>query len=104
LIVGVVIVAELIFLLFDNKKPKKKENKFWFTAKRKGIAYLESAFIILEVNGLYQLGKRGIPYIKRYYPEIVKWLGYVGITIIILAIVIGVLYGYIYLNSLKYKK
>ena len=104
IIVGVIVLAEIIFLLFDKKKPKKKESKFWFTAKRKAIAYLESTFIIIELNGLYQLTVRGYPYIKRYFPEIVKWLGYIGIGIICLVVVLLILYVYIKLNSLKFKK
>jgi len=88
----------------DNVKYSKKDSKFWFTVKRKAISYLESIFIILELNGLYQLGKRGLPYIRRYFPEIVKWLGYIGITLVGLAILIGVLYGYVWINSLKYKR
>jgi len=104
LIISIIIVAELIFLLFDKKKPKKKENKFWFTVKRKGISYIPSTFVWIESIGAFELGKRGIPYIRKYYPEIVKWLGYVGITIIVIAIILTILYGYIKLNSLKYKE
>ena len=103
-IVGVIVIAaELIFLLLDKTKPKKNEDKFWFTSKRKGIAYLESTFIILEINGLFQLGKRGLPYIKRYFPEIVKWIGYIGITLVGLGIIILILWGYVKVNSLKYE-
>jgi len=104
LIIGVIICAEIIFLWFDISNPKKRENKFWFTIKRKGITYLELIFIILELNGLFQLSIRGYPYIKKYFPEIVKLLGYIGIGIICLIIVLAILYRYIKLNSLKYKK
>jgi len=34
----------------------------------------------------------------------VKWLGYIGIVLVGLGIVIGVLYGYVWINSLKYKR
>ena len=103
-IIVVITLAELIFLLLDKTQPKKKEDKFWFTAKRKAIAYLESIFLVVELNGLYQLSVRGHPYVKRYFPEIMKWIGYIGVGLIILVVIGFVLYMYIKLNSLKYKK
>ena len=100
----IIILAELIFLFFDKKKPKKNEKIFWFTVKRKVISHSVSAFFVLELNGLYQLSIRGLPYIRQYYPEIVKWLGYIGIALLSLAVILGLLYVYIKLNSLKYNR
>jgi len=103
-LVLVFIIFEFIFLKLDKAKPKKNDNVLWFTAKRKGIALLESLFVVLEINGLFQLSIRGYPYIRKYFPEILKWTGYIGIGIIALAILIGLVLLYLYVNSLKYRR
>ncbi len=103
LIILVLVITEIKFWL-DKKKPEKKENKFKFTIKRKLIAFLESSFIIIVLGGLYNLSKKVIPYLEDNFIIIVKWLCYISIGLMILAIIIGIFWICIKLNSLKYSK
>ena len=101
LIIGIIIMSEILFWV-DNAKPKKKQDIFWFTCKRK----LENIFeVLLGLSGIAQIYIlcREID-IQNYLPTILKWVGYIGIGLIIIVIVIGMFYLWIKLNSLKYKK
>ena len=97
------VIMESIFL-FEKNKPKKKENIYWFTAKRKGIDLLKSLFVYVEVIGFIKLIKKGVPYLVKYHAVIIKWVGYIGMGILCLAVLLGVLFVYIKINSLKYKR
>jgi len=98
----IIIIAEMLFWL-EKVKPKRG-NKFWFTAKRKLINLFKATFIYVEVIGFIKLTKRAIPYIEKHWAVIVQWLGYIGIALIILAIIIGTVLVYIWINSWKYRK
>jgi len=95
------ILVEMFFWL-DKQKPKKKQNKFWFTALKKGEAILETIFVL----GCLNLIRLAIDKIKIYdnWEIILKWIGYIGAGLIVLAVIIGVFYLYLKLNSLKYDK
>ena len=97
------ILTELIFWVFDSKKPSK-ENKIAFTVKRKGIAALWSAGILSQVVGGVQTYKEVSPLVVQQFPEILKWVGYIGEGIFIVALVVLVLYVYLILNSMKYDR
>ena len=99
----VLVIAEVLFILEKNK-PKKKESKFWFAANRKGINLLKSLFVYAEVIGFIKLIKKVIPYLQLQWSVIIKWLGYIGVGIICLTLLLGCLYIYIKLNSLKYRE
>ena len=100
----IIFIGELYFLLVDKKKPKQRENKFTFTLKRKTIALLISSGIIIELGGFIKLIKKAIPYLNKHFDVILKWLGYIGVGLVVLDIIIIVFYLYIIVNSLKYKK
>src|SRR4030042_1317169 len=51
-------LSELLFL-FDKRQPRK-ENRFWFTAKVKGEALLESVIIFFNCYVLYRVDWKGV--------------------------------------------
>lgn len=105
LLIAWLVVGEILFLI-DRDKPKKKGNKIIFTAERKGITLIVSALGLMVVLGLNNIVERlikiRIPY--HYWKTGIQWIGYMGIGLIIIAGVACVIYFYLWLNSLKYKK
>jgi hypothetical protein len=99
IIVGIVIL-EILFWL-DTQKCPKKFNKLGFTALKKGEALLETIVIFGYLN-LFRLGLKKLGIIN--WNEALKWTGYIGAGLIVLAVIIGIIYLYIKLNSLKYKR
>jgi hypothetical protein len=101
---AVIIVIATIEILFwcDTTKPKKGENRIWFTCKRKAEALFEALFILVNINNIRYLLVNYKPDFKQYIPDIIKYIGYIGVGIACLGVVIGLGYGYIYLNSMKY--
>lgn len=100
LIVGIIVLVEIIFWL-DNSVPKRNEDKIKFTIKRKLDALLTTALVLSLVGQIYVL-QREIR-VSQYVPEIVKLIGYIGLGMIILAIIVGLSYLWIYLNSKRYR-
>ena len=96
-VLGLVIILAEIYFFLDSKKPTKKDNKLLFTAKRKAISWFYSIISILGIYFIYEE-------LKNYWQEILKWIGYIGVGTIGLAIIIGIVCLYIKLNSLKYRK
>lgn len=88
------IITEIYFLL-DSKKPVRKESKIKFTAKRKFVSLFYATLTLLGLNTGYQL-------VKDHWQAILKWVGYIGAGAIILAAIIGIIYLWLKLNSLKY--
>jgi MFS family permease len=97
----VIALTEIIFWFVDKSKPKK-ENRFWFTIKRKLDAFFSSLLILGIVGQIYLLGKAGIKYITK--DAFLKLVGYIGAGIIALAIIGLILCLFIKINELKYKK
>lgn len=103
MIVGSVAVAEIIFFA-DPQKPKGKDNRFWFTAQVKAECYVDVLFgwfIVGSIVGIYNIVAQNA---ESYGKAIIDTVMVYGIYPV--AIVVGALaiYGYIYLNSLKYRK
>ena len=99
ILVGIIIL-EILFWL-DSQKCPRKFSKFWFTALKKGEALLETIAIFGYLN-LFRLGIKKLGIIN--WNEALKWTGYIGAGLIALVIVVGVIYLYIRLNSVKFKK
>ena len=101
LVIGVIIISEIMFWLIKENKPKKKD-MFWYTCKRK----LESIFEVLL--GLSIIGQVYFIFrevkLKNPFPIILKGIGYVGIGIFCLAIIVVLFYLWIKLNEMKYRK
>lgn len=93
------ILMEVYFWLIDKKTPEKNENKLFFAFKRKFVGYSYSLATIFLSFTIYQFTIK----IKDYWQTILKWIGYIGVGIIGLAIVIGIVCLFLKLNSLKYK-
>ncbi len=96
-------IGEIIYWL-DNKKPKKQDNKILFTAGRKSLAMLYSGVILVVIVGGYSLIIRIEKFLINYDYIILKWLGYIGVGLVGLGIALSVIYMYLWLNSLKYRK
>jgi len=91
-----------VFFWSDKQKPKKNQNKITFTLLKKGEALLETIMIL----GYANLIRLGIEKISKFqnWDVILRWVGYIGAGIIILIMGLGIIYLYIKLNSLKYRK
>lgn len=102
LVIFVLIITELIFW-FDDEKPTKKENKLFFTTKIKSICLGMATLGVIITIGLSNLINRLIKLLSIYWQTILKWIGYIGVGILGIAIIWGIVYIYLLLNSLKYK-
>lgn len=103
LIVAVVILTEIIFWL-DKTKPRRNESKFNFALIIKLKALGISIFSVIEIFWLMNLIEKSIPFIKQHNEVIIKVFGYIGLGIIGLAVLVGILYLWIKLNSMKYNR
>ena len=99
LVIGIIAIMELFFFL-DDKKPKKEENKIWFTAKRKFYALFDTLLILVNINNIRVISKE----LEINWIIVKDWIGYIGIGIGTLLIVSGILYLFLKLNSLRYNK
>ncbi|GBE20487.1 hypothetical protein BMS3Abin17_01228 [archaeon BMS3Abin17] len=88
--------------MLDKSKPKKKEDRITFTIKRKLETFFEVLLGLSAIAQIYILG-REIDFIK-YFPVVLKWIGYIGIGIIVIALIVLIFYIWIKLNSRKYEK
>ncbi|GBE19885.1 hypothetical protein BMS3Abin17_00615 [archaeon BMS3Abin17] len=86
--------------MLDKSKPKKKEDRITFTIKRKLETFFEVLLGLSAIAQVYILG-REIDFIK-YFPAILKWIGYIGIGLIVIALIVLIFYIWIKLNSRKY--
>lgn len=99
-LIGIIIlIAEIMHWNTKEKKPKK--NVFWYTCKRKIENIFEVILCVSVIGSIYVL-IRDVDIIK-YFPIILKLMGYIGLSIIALGIVVGVFYLWIRVNMLKYK-
>ena len=93
--VSILIVTEIIFL-FDKAQPNAEDNKICFTFKRKLICYIDVVFI-LSIIGVFV-------WAYNFFIPITEWVSVFAIYTIYAIIVVIALYGYIWLNSKKYRK
>ena len=104
LILGIIILSEILFWLMPKEKVKAK-NLFWHTCKRK----IENIFeVLMGLSAIAQIYIFTRELAKYYNIEttqfILKWIGYIGVGIIGVTLIVGVFYVWIKLNSLKYTK
>ena len=99
ILLGIILIE--FFFWFDTQKPKKKQDKFWFTCLKKGEAILEAVAIL----GYLNLARLTIEKIIRFrsWDIILKWVGYIGAGLIGLGILASLIWLYVKLNSLKYE-
>jgi hypothetical protein len=104
LVLGILFLTELLF--WTNKEtPRKNENTFNFTIKKKFKALIKSLFIYICVAEVLVIIRELVENINyEILMEILKWIGYIGAGIICLGIILLIGYGWIKLNELKYKK
>lgn len=98
ILLGIILIE--FFFWFDTQKPKKKQSKFWFTCLKKVEAILET----IAVLGYLNLARLTIEKIARFknWDVILKWTGYIGAGLIVLVVIVGIIWLYIKLNSMKY--
>ena len=96
-IIAIIVIAELLFFFMDDQEPTGNESKLLFTAGRKIVALLESGVITATLIGFTAcIVAIGQTFISNGIP-ILETIG--GIILVILIIV-----GYIWLNSLKFRE
>mgnify|MGYP001584092141 CR=1 FL=1 len=95
LILGILIIAEILYL-FERHNPKKYKS-LWFVAKRK----LENIFEVLlgfsAIGQVYVLARE--IRIMQHLPEILKWAGYIGAALIIIYLAWLVIWAYLKLSQ-----
>ena len=94
-----IFLMEFLFYLNDLK-PKYKENKVWFTAKRKLEAGFEALLILVWINNIRFL-------VKTYQIDWAKFgvaVEYLVVGLVGLGIIGLIIYAFLKLNSLRYKK
>ena len=105
--VMVLIVAEVFFWL-DKKRPKKNQSKIWFTVERKIVALGEASFFVVLVIGAYRYIVKGFAFISRVAPDLSDWFARYGAAVAVGIVIVGtgiiVAVGFVYINSLKYRK
>jgi len=105
LVIGILILTELLFILMPREKLKKETNLFWHTCKRKLECFIEVVLGFFVIAQIYILIREGRKYItQEVYNEILKWIGYIGMGIIVLGLICLIFYIWIKLNERKYKR
>ena len=95
LIISIIALAELIYYLFVEKK--KGGYGLGIIALYKLDALFSSGLIIINLLNINWLIKN--VHIKQYIPDIVFWIGIIGVFIVCLAAVIGIGYLWLKLNQ-----
>jgi hypothetical protein len=103
-IIALFATAEVIFIFFDKSKPDKKDSVFWFTAKQKTKGLVEAGAAVLILNFLAKGGSFIFEWVSKNLTSVIQSLQTIGVWIAVVALVIGVSYAYIRLNSLKYRR
>jgi MFS family permease len=96
IIIGIIILGEVFFWL-DREMPKRKS--LWFTARKKLENMAESGLLIVNAMNVWYV-------LNTYwnYDEFLKWVGYIGMIVIVIAVMMAVIYGWLEINHLKYRK
>ena len=89
------------FFWIDNSKPYKKDNKFWYTIKKKAENLFE-AILILGLSFYVIYIVENINRVNIPWASVLKVSGYVFLGIIGIGLIAGLFWLYIKLNSLKY--
>lgn len=102
LLVGIILIFTELFYWLSPKEKIKKKDLFFHTCMMKAEAFIETILGLSFITMIY-IFIREFDFVK-YFPEIIKWIGYVGVAIICILFGLLISYGWIKLNSLKYKK
>jgi MFS family permease len=99
LIFGIIIIAEILFHI--EKHNPKKYKSLWFVAKRKIENIFEVLLGLSAISQIYVLAReiKIREWIIKYFPEILKWIGYIGAALAVLIFVAGMIYLYLKLNQ-----
>jgi len=111
-----IIIGEVLFLL-DKKQPTKKQMKdlFWFTAKQKACAVGKSLVVLFLGGGfltclaanfskIFNVFAKIKDFFSKYGLVILNSVGYFLLFVLMSGVFAFLVWGYIKLNSLKYRK
>ena len=98
-ILFVLMISELLFFM-DSRKPNKGENHLTFTLLAKGESLIESLVLIVNTMNVILERNAIITFLQGISPAIMQGIYYLGLLVVVC---IGI-YGYIWLNSLRYKE
>ena len=103
-IIGIIILMEIFYWLDDFKQKKKKSfiELLPLIIFKKLESLFEALLIVVNILNIRWLILK-IDW-QKYFPEILKWIGYIRVGLLIIAAIAIVLTGYLWLNSLKYRK
>jgi hypothetical protein len=96
--------AEIKFLFFDKASPKKRKSKFWFTVERKLLWIFIFGVITLVLGSIYKISLIIGNWILKNNTAVTKTLLTAAEIVGILALATFILWAYIKLNSLKFRK
>ena len=101
-IIGIAILAlSEIFFWLEKDRPRKRESKIHFTIKRKAENLFESALIIVNLFNIEYVvrnyGKSISEFFGAWWYPVLSFMGW-G------TLIIGIIAGFVYLNSLKYRR
>ena len=101
IVLGILILVEIFFWL-DGEKKTKRISLTKFTLKKKFEAFCE---VLLGLSGIAQIYilSREVQ-IRNYFPVILRWIGYIGVGILVLGLVILIIYLWVKFNEQKYKR
>ena len=104
LFLGIIGLIEIWFWLDNSKKPKGIST-LRFTLNKKLEAFFEVMLGLSGIAQVYILIREGSKYLtQEVVAEILKWIGYIFIGLLALGVIVGIIYLWIKLNELKYKR
>jgi hypothetical protein len=105
LILAIILISEILFWSMPKEKLKKGTNLFWHTCKRKLENVFETLIGLSAIAQVYILIKESkIQITKDTLDSILRWIGYIGLGVIILLIIGLLFYIWIKLNENKYRQ
>jgi len=104
LLIGIFVLAEVLFLLMPKEKLKKNVNLFWHTTKRKAECLFEVILGLSAIAQVYILVREtGKHFNKELLDSTLMLVGYIGLGVLCIAGLCLLFYFWIKLNSVKYR-
>ena len=101
IILGIIIISEILFWLMDKEKVKKKK-VFWYTCKKKIECIFETLLGLSVIPQIYIFTREIAKHYKEVLEIMLQWIGYIGLGVLGIGVIVLIFYIWIKLNSLKY--